>query len=183
MIPRGATVRDLRILLVDDHEVVLLGLKALLERHPRFETVGEAGTADEALAKARVHRPDVVVMDVRLPGRSGIDATRDIVAVLPETRIIILTSFADDDLLMDAVAAGATGYVLKQIGSDDLVRALEAVGRGEALLDPAMMNKAFSRLREAARRDRGDAFKMLTEQETKIIALVARGQTNREIAG
>jgi two-component system, NarL family, response regulator DevR len=176
-------VRDLRILLVDDHEVVRLGLKALLSRHPQLDVIGEAGTASEALAKSLVHKPDVVVMDVRLPGRSGIDATRDIVAALPDTRVIILTSFADDDLLMDAVAAGATGYVLKQIGSDDLVHALEAVGRGEALLDPAMMNKAFARLREAARRDHGDAFKMLTEQETKIIALVARGQTNREIAG
>jgi DNA-binding NarL/FixJ family response regulator len=175
-------MRDLRILLVDDHEVVRLGLKALLSRHPRFEIVGEAGTADEALNKARVQKPDVVVMDVRLPGKSGIDATREIVAALPETRVIILTSFADDDLLMDAVAAGATGYVLKQIGSDDLVKSLEAVGRGEALLDPAMMNKAFARLREAARKDRGEAFKMLTEQEVKIITLVAHGRTNREIA-
>jgi len=169
-------------LLVDDHEVVRLGLKALLSRHPRFEIVGEAGNADEAVARARVHKPDVIVMDIRLPGKSGIDATREIVAILPETKIIILTSFADDDLLMEAVAAGATGYVLKQIGSDDLVRSLEAVGRGEALLDPAMMNKAFARLREAARKDRGEAFKMLTEQEGKIIALVARGLTNREIA-
>lgn len=176
-------MRDLRILLVDDHEVVRLGLKALLSRHPRFEIVGEASTADEALAKARVQKPDVVVMDIRLPGRSGIDATRDIVGVLPDTRVIVLTSFADDDLLMDAVAAGASGYVLKQIGSDDLVRALESVARGEALLDPAMMNKAFARLREAARKDRGEAFKMLTEQEVKIVTLVARGQTNREIAG
>jgi DNA-binding NarL/FixJ family response regulator len=175
-------VRDLRIMLVDDHEVVRLGLKALIGRHPRFDVVAEAGTAEEALAKARVQKPDVIVMDVRLPGKSGIDATRDIVAELPDTRVIILTSYADDDLLMDAVAAGATGYVLKQIGSDDLVKALEAVSRGEALLDPAMMNKAFARLREAARRDRGDAFKMLTEQEVKILALVARGRTNREIA-
>ena len=175
-------MRDLRILLVDDHEVVRLGLKALLSRHPRFEIVGEASTADEAFNKARVQKPDVVVMDVRLPGKSGIDATREIVAALPETRVIILTSFADDDLLMDAVAAGATGYVLKQIGSDDLVKSLEAVGRGEALLDPAMMNKAFARLREAARKDRGEAFKMLTEQEIKIITLVAHGRTNREIA-
>jgi DNA-binding NarL/FixJ family response regulator len=175
-------MRDLRILLVDDHEVVRLGLKALLSRHPRFEIVGEAGTADEALAKARVHKPDVVVMDVRLPGRSGIDATREIVGELPDTKVIILTSFADDDLLMDAVAAGATGYVLKQIGSDDLVRSLEAVGRGEALLDPTMMNKAFARLREAARKDRGEAFKSLSEQEIKIITLVAHGRTNREIA-
>src|SRR3954454_19094256 len=92
-------MRDLRILLVDDHEVVRLGLKALLGRHPRFEIVGEAGTADEALAKAMVHKPDVVVMDIRLAGKSGIDATREIIAVLPETKVIILTSFADDDLL------------------------------------------------------------------------------------
>src|SRR5215207_1445466 len=176
-------MRDLRILLVDDHEVVRLGLKALLSRHPRFEIVGEAGTAEEALNKARVHKPDVVVMDVRLPGKSGIDATRDIVAVLPDTKVIILTSYADDDLLMDAVAAGATGYVLKQIGSDDLAKALEAVARGEALLDPAMMNKAFARLREAARKDRGEAFKTLTEQEVKILALVSHGCTNREVAG
>ena len=175
-------MRDLRIMLVDDHEVVRLGLKALLGRHPRFEVVAEAGTADEALAKARVQKPDVVVMDVRLPGKSGIDATRDIVAALPDTKVIILTSYADDDLLMEAIAAGATGYVLKQIGSDALVKSLEAVSRGEALLDPAMMNKAFARLREAARKDRGDAFKMLTEQEVKIVALVARGRTNREIA-
>jgi DNA-binding NarL/FixJ family response regulator len=179
----GPIVRDLRILLVDDHEVVRLGLKALLSRHPRFEVIGEAGSADEAVTKARVHKPDVVVMDIRLAGKSGIDATREILALLPDTKVIILTSFADDGLLMDAVAAGATGYVLKQIGSDDLVKALETVGRGEALLDPAMMNKAFARLRDATRKDRGGAFKMLTEQEVKITALVARGRTNREIAG
>jgi len=122
-------------------------------------------------------------MDVRLPGRSGIEATREIMAVLPDTKVIVLTSYADDDLLTEAVAAGATGYVLKQIGSDDLVGALEAVGRGEAMLDPAMMNKAFARLRDGARKDRGEAFKMLTEQEVKITVLIARGHTNREIAG
>ena len=175
-------MRDLRILLVDDHEVVRLGLKALLGRHPRFEIVGEAGTAEEALAKARVQKPDVVVMDIRLPGKSGIDATREITARLPDTRVIVLTSYADDDLLMDAVAAGASGYVLKQIGSDDLVKSLEAVARGEALLDPAMMNTAFARLREAARKERGEAFRALTEQEVRILELVARGRTNREIA-
>lgn len=175
-------MRDLRILLVDDHEVVRLGLKALLGRHPRFGVVAEAGTADEAVARARVHKPDVVVMDIRLPGKSGIDATREIVADRPETKVVILTSYADDELLMDAVAAGATGYVLKQIGSDDLVKALEAVARGDALLDPAMMNKAFARLREAARKERGEAFRMLTEQEVKILQLLTRGRTNREIA-
>ena len=175
-------MRDLRIMLVDDHEVVRLGLKALLGRHPRFEVIGEAGTADEAAAKAWVHKPDVIVMDIRLPGKSGIDATREIVPQLPDTKVIVLTSYADDELLMDAVAAGATGYVLKQIGSDDLVKALEAVARGEALLDPRVMNAAFARLREAARKERGEGFKPLTEQEVKVLQLVARGRTNREIA-
>ena len=175
-------MRHLRILLVDDHEVVRLGLKALIGRQPNFEVIGEAGTADEALEKARVHKPDVVVMDIRLPGKSGIEATREVNRILPETRVIVLTSFADDELLMDAIEAGASGYVLKQIGSDALLKALEAVAQGESLLDPALMNKVFARLREAARKERGEAFAGLTEQEVKILALVAEGLTNREIA-
>lgn len=175
-------LRPLRILLVDDHEVVRLGLKALISRQAQFEVIGEAGTADEALEKARVHRPEVVVMDVRLPGKSGIEATREITQALPETKVIILTSYADDELLIDAIEAGAAGYVLKQIGSDALLKALESVARGESLLDPTLMNKVFARLREAARKERGAAFAGLTEQEVKILALVAEGHTNREIA-
>jgi two-component system, NarL family, response regulator DevR len=175
-------MQRLRVLLVDDHEVVRLGLKALIERQPSFEVVGEAGNADEALAKARVQRPDVIVMDVRLPGRSGIEATRDVLKILPDTKVIVLTSYADDNLLMDAIEAGAAGYVLKQIGSDALLKALEGVARGESLLDPALMNKVFARLRLAARQERGQAFAGLTEQEVKILALVAEGCTNREIA-
>ena len=175
-------MRQLRILLVDDHEVVRLGLKALIQRQPDFEVIAEAGTADEAVEKARVYKPDVAVMDVRLPGKSGIDATREIMKTLPETKIIILTSYADDELLMDAIEAGAAGYVLKQIGSDALLKALESVARGESLLDPSLMNKVFARLREATRKDRGQAFANLTEQEVKILALVAEGLTNREIA-
>jgi two-component system, NarL family, response regulator DevR len=175
-------MRELRILLVDDHEVVRLGLKALIGRQPNFDVIGEAGTADEAVEKARVHKPDVIVMDVRLPGKSGIDATREVMKILPETKVIVLTSYADDDLLMDAIEAGAAGYVLKQIGSDSLLKALETVAKGESLLDPSLMNKVFARLREAARKDRGQAFSSLTEQEVKILALVAEGLTNREIA-
>ena len=175
-------MRQLRILLVDDHEVVRLGLKALIQRQPSFEVVGEAGTADEAIDKARVHHPDVIVMDIRLPGRSGIEATREVMRQLPETKVIMLTSYADDELLMDAIEAGAAGYVLKQIGSESLLRSLEGVARGESLLDPALMNKVFARLREAARKERGQAFANLTEQEVKILALVAEGHTNREIA-
>jgi DNA-binding NarL/FixJ family response regulator len=175
-------MRQLRILLVDDHEVVRLGLKALIQRQPSFEVVGEAGTADEAVEKARIHKPDVIVMDVRLPGKSGIEATREVMEILPDTRVIVLTSYADDALLMDAIEAGAAGYVLKQIGSDALLKALEGVARGESLLDPALMNKVFGRLREAARKERGQAFAGLTEQEVKILALIAEGHTNREIA-
>ena len=175
-------MRRLRILLVDDHEVVRLGLKALIGRQPSFEVIGEAGTADEAVEKARVHKPDVVVMDIRLPGKSGIDATREIMQLLPDTKVIMLTSYADDELLMDAIEAGAAGYVLKQIGSDALLKALEAVARGESLLAPSLMNKVFARLREATRKERGQAFAGLTDQEVRILALVAEGHTNREIA-
>ncbi len=172
----------LRILIVDDHEVVRLGLRALLDRHPGFTVVDEAGTAREAVQKALLHRPDVVVMDIRMPGRSGIDACRDIVAQLPETRVIMLTSYAEDELLFDAIEAGACGYVLKQIGSDDLIRAIEAVGRGEALLDPSVTRRVLERVREAARKDEAAAFAELTEQELRVLALVAEGKTNREIA-
>lgn len=172
----------LRILIVDDHEVVRVGLRALLDRHPNFKVVDEAGTAREAVQKALLHRPDVVVMDIRMPGRSGIDACREIVAQLPETRVIILTSYAEDELLFDAIEAGACGYVLKQIGSDDLIRAIETVGRGEALLDPSVTRRVLERVREAARREEEAAFAELTEQELRVLALVAEGKTNREIA-
>lgn len=172
----------LRILIVDDHEVVRLGLRALLDRHPDFTVVDEAGTAREALQKALLHRPDVVVMDIRLPGRSGIDACRDIVSQLPDTRVIMLTSYAEDELLFDAIEAGACGYVLKQIGSDDLIRAIEAVGRGKALLDPSVTRWVLERVREAARKDEAAAFAELTEQELRVLSLIAEGKTNREIA-
>ena len=171
----------LRILLVDDHEVVRLGLKALLGRQPEFEVIGEAANADEALRRTIALKPDVVVMDIRLPGENGIQATRAIMEQRPETKVIILTSYAEDELLMEAIEAGATGYVLKQIGSGDLVRALEAVARGESLLDPSLTGRVFQRLRQAARQERGSAFRDLTEQEVKILRLVAEGLANKEI--
>jgi DNA-binding NarL/FixJ family response regulator len=123
----------------------------------------------------------VVVLDIRLPGGDGLEACRQIKARRPETRIIILTSFPDDEVLFDAIASGADGYVLKQIGSDDLVQALQRVGRGENLLDPALTNRVFAKVREARRRERAQAFADLTAQEMQILALVAEGQTNREI--
>lgn len=172
----------LRILLVDDHEIVRLGLKALLSRYPHFEVIAEARDAQEALEHTVRLEPDIVVMDIRLPGKNGIEATRDIVETRPETKVIMLTSHADDDVLFDAISAGASGYVLKQIGSDDLVRALETVGRGESMLDPALTQKVFQRVRESARRAEDEYFAALTEQEINILALITEGLTNREIA-
>lgn len=173
----------LRIIIVDDHEVVRLGLRTLLEHHPDFTVVDEAATAKQAVQKTLLLCPDVVVMDIRLPGGSGIDACRKIVEQAPETKVIMLTSYAEDEMLFDAIAAGACGYVLKQIGSDDLIRAIETVGKGEALLDPALTQRVFARVREAARKEQDEAFADLTDQEMRVLAQVAEGKTNREIAG
>lgn len=175
------TDKTLRILLVDDHEVVRVGLRALIDRHPDMEVVGEAGTAREAVAQTGRLAPNVVVLDVRLPGSSGLEACKRIKSRWPETRIIILTSFPDDEILFGAIAAGADGYVLKKVGSDDLIRALERVGRGENLLDPSVTDRVFDKVREAQRLERADAFADLSRQEMKILAYIAEGKTNREI--
>jgi two-component system response regulator DevR len=167
----------LRILLVDDHEVVRLGVRTLIERQPGMEVVGEATTVREAEQLV----PDVVVLDIRLPGGDGLDACRQIKAQRPETRVIILTSFPDDEVLYDAIAAGADGYVLKQIGSDDLIHALERVGQGQSLLDPSLTARVFAKVREARQQERAHAFADLTEQEMQILAHVVEGETNREI--
>ena len=171
-----------RILLVDDHEVVRLGLKALLDRHPFFEVVAEAGSAREALKHVEQYSPDVVVMDIRLPGGSGIDACEKITESHPDTQVIMLTSYAEDEMLFSSIRAGAAGYVLKQIGGDDLVRALEAVSRGEALLDPAVTQRIFQEVRRAAKEEEASAFADLTQQEKHVLILVSEGKTNREIA-
>ena len=171
----------LRIVLVDDHEVVRLGLRSLLERQPDLVVVGEAETANEAIQAVESLAPDVVVLDIRLPGRSGVEACVEIKRLRPETKIIMLTSYAEDEVLLDAIAAGAEGYVLKQVGSDDLVQALRRVGRGERMLDPHLTDQVFAKLREMRERERAEAFADLSEQELHVLALVAEGKTNREI--
>lgn len=171
----------MRILLVDDHEVVRVGVRSLIERQPDMEVVGEASTVREAVSQTLALLPDVVVLDVRLPGGSGLDACHQIKAQRPETKIIILTSFPDDEVLFDAIACGADGYVLKQIGSDDLIRALERVGRGESLLDPSLTNRVFAKMREVRKQERAHAFADLNAQERRILAHLTEGQTNREI--
>ena len=171
----------MRILLVDDHEVVRLGVRALIERQPGMEVVGEAGTVHEAVEQTRQLSPDVVVLDIRLPGGSGLDACRQIKTEWPDTRIIMLTSFPDDQAVFDAIACGADGYVLKEIGSDDLIRALERIGRGESLLDPAITNRVFAKVREVRRQEIANAFSGLTDREIQILARAAEGKTNPEI--
>jgi len=171
-----------RIILVDDHELVRIGLKSLLERHPQFDVVGEAGSAREALEQVESLKPDVVVMDIRLPGTSGIDACEQIVNQYPETKVLMLTSYAEDEMLFSAIRAGASGYVLKQIGSEDLIKAIESVGRGEALLDPAVTQRVFQEVRRAVKEEEASAFSHLSQQEKHVLLLVSEGKTNREIA-
>ena len=171
-----------RILLVDDHEVVRVGLKALLEKHPDFEVIAEAASAREAVEKTKANKPDVVVMDIRLKGGSGIEACQEITENHPDTKVIMLTSYAEDEMLFSSIRAGASGYVLKQIGSDDLIHAIEAIGRGEAMLDPAVTQRVFQEVRKAAREEEASAFAELTQQEMHVLQLVSEGRTNRQIA-
>jgi two-component system, NarL family, response regulator DevR len=171
-----------RIMLVDDHEVVRLGLKALVERQPTMEVVAEASKAAEAVAKSLAFKPDVIVMDIRMPGSSGIDACREITANQPEVKVIMLTSYADDEMLFAAIRAGAAGYVLKQAGGQDVIRALEAVAAGHSLLDSSLTERVFTEVRRSARAQDVSAFATLTEQERRVLMLVADGKTNREIA-
>ena len=171
-----------RILIADDHEVVRIGLAALLDRQPGFSVVGEARSGDEAVRMARHERPDVVVMDIRMPNGSGIDACRTITTELPGTPVIMLTSYADADALFAAIDAGASGYVLKRVGSSELVDAVRTVAGGGSLLDPAVTRSVLDRLRNASRLEEAGAFADLTEQERRVLAHLADGASNREIA-
>ncbi len=176
------STHPLRLLVVDDHEIVRQGLVALLDRRDGFQVVAEAGTAAEAVDQARRFEPDLVVMDVRLPDGSGIEACREIRAERPATRVVMLTSYPDEEAVLSAIVAGASGYLLKQIRARDLVAALETVARGESLLDPAVTERVLERVRRIATGGYTDELAQLTAQEQKILALVAEGKTNKEIA-
>jgi len=180
--PEAPSSVPLTLLIVDDHEVVRQGLVAMLGRRPEFHVVGEAGTVAEAVAAARRWEPNLVVMDVRLPDGSGIEACREIRADLPDTRVVILTSYPDEDAVLSAIVAGASGYLLKQVRARDLVAALQAVGRGESLLDPAVTGRVLERVRRIATGTATDELSALTAQEQKILMLVAEGKTNKQIA-
>lgn len=170
------------MLLVDDHEVVRLGLRSLLEQQEGFEIVADVGSAEEAIKAAEAHEPEIVLMDIRLPGQSGIEACEKITKSLPDTKVIMLTSYAEDEMLFSAIRAGASGYVLKQIGADELVRAVRSVAQGEASLDPALTQRVFSEVRKAIRDHDASAFADLTDQELRVLGLVSEGKTNKEIA-
>jgi two-component system, NarL family, response regulator DevR len=175
-------IRALHVLVVDDHEVVRQGIVSLLARREQFQVVGQAGSVAEALTMARRFEPDLVIMDVQLPDGSGIAACRDIRAEFPAMRVLMLTSSPDEDAVLAAIVAGASGYLLKQSRGRDLVTALEVVGHGESLLDPAVTATVLERVRRIASGTYVDEMAQLTAQERKILALVADGQTNNEIA-
>jgi DNA-binding NarL/FixJ family response regulator len=172
---RGVTIR---VFLLDDHEVVRRGLRELLEAEGDIEVVGEAGTAEEALHRIPPTKPDVAVLDVRLPDGDGVEVCRSIRSAHPEVACLMLTSFADDEALMSAIMAGAAGYVLKQVKGSDLVEGVRRVGRGESLLDPAVTRRLFDRLRT---QPADDELSALTDQERRILELISEGLTNRQI--
>ena len=169
-----------RVFLLDDHEVVRRGLRELFEAEDDLEVVGEAGTAQEALARVPATRPDVAVLDVRLPDGDGVEVCRDLRSAMPELTCLMLTSFADDEALFSAILAGASGYVLKQIKGSDLVTAVRRVAAGESLLDPALTRQVMERLRGENVED--ERLARLTAQERNILELIADGKTNRQIA-
>lgn len=180
--PAAAPATPIRVLIADDHEVVRIGLAALLDAQPGLEVVAQAASGDEAVRLARRHRPDVVVMDIRMPDGSGIDACREITAEADAIPVIMLTSHADSEALFAAIDAGASGYVLKRIGSGELVEAVRTVAGGGSLLDPAVTRRVLDRLRNASRLEEAGAFADLTDQERRVLAHLAGGGSNRDIA-
>lgn len=171
-----------RVMIVDDHEVVREGLRSLLRRRDELAVVGEAGTVAEAIDEARRTQPDVVIMDVRLPDGSGVEACREIRTERPETKVLILTSYADEEAVFASIMAGAIGYLLKQTSTKTLIEAIERAMRGESLLDPAVTQRVLERVRSGKKENEDDDLALLSEQERKILDLIAEGKTNKEIA-
>lgn len=173
---------QVNILLVDDHEVVRLGLKSLIDRHLDYSVVAEAATEEDAIEKALEYKPDIVLMDIRLSGGNGIVACEKIMEVLPKTKVIMLTSYAEDEMLFAAIRAGAVGYILKQVGGNDVIRAVESAMRGEAMLDPSLTQRVFSEVRRSIQKEEASYFNDLTEKEMQVLGQISTGKTNREIA-
>jgi DNA-binding NarL/FixJ family response regulator len=177
--PGPGAGRQIGVFLLDDHEVVRRGVRDMLEAEPDIRVVGEAGTAASALARIPALRPDVAVLDVRLPDGDGVTVCREIRSKMPEVACLMLTSFSDDDALFEAIMAGAAGYVLKQIRGTDLVGAVRTVATGQSMLDPRAASQVMERLRDQSRKQ--DPLAELTGQERKILELIGDGLTNRQI--
>lgn len=173
--------RKIRVLIADDHEVVRIGLRSLLDRTPEIEVAGEAASAEEAVAQADALRPDVVVMDVRMPEAGGIEACRSIRSAHPQIKVIMLTSYSDDDAIIASVMAGASGYVLKRIGTSQLVDGIKTVYKGGSLLDPVVTGQVLARLRGEPAEDAMELIEPLTPRESELLDLIAQGMTNRQI--
>jgi DNA-binding NarL/FixJ family response regulator len=173
--------KTLRLLIVDDHEVTRLGLRTLLQACPQFEIVGEAGSVAETLEAAMSLKPDLVLLDVRLADGSGIEVCRRLQRLDLDTKVLILTSFADDDVVFDAIAAGADGYLLKEIQGDNLIQAIQDVAAGRSILDPAVTRRVMSRVCSPDLLAVRNKLDVLSAQERRVVALVAEGKTNKEI--
>jgi two-component system, NarL family, response regulator DevR len=173
---------QLEVLLVDDHEIVRQGLRALLESQDDIKVVAEADSGPSAVDAVAIHKPHVVVMDVRMPGGSGVEACREIRDNSPDTQVIMLTSFSDDEALFNSIMAGAAGFVLKQIRGNDLVDAIRQVGAGRSLLDPGVTKRVLERLRKAKFEEKDPRLARLSPQEERILDMIGEGMTNREIA-
>jgi len=173
-------MEPLRVVLIDDHEVVRAGIKTMVDAQGDMDDVGEAGTVQDGIKRVGFDEPDVVVLDVRLPDGSGVEACREIRSRFPDVKVLMLTSFADEEALMAAILAGASGYVLKRVKGTDLVEDIRRVGAGESLLDPDMTEKLFDRLRSGPRTD--PLMAGLSDQEHEIVVRIADGKTNKQIA-
>jgi DNA-binding NarL/FixJ family response regulator len=174
--------KNLKVMLVDDHEIVRQGLRALLEATEDIEVIAEADNGVSAVSLDAIHRPDVIVMDVRMPDGSGVEACRAIRDARPDAQVIMLTSFSDDEALFNSIMAGAAGFVLKQIRGGDLVDAIRTVGAGKSLLDPDVTQRVLERLRKAKFDEKDPKLSRLSPQEERILDLIGEGMTNREIA-
>ena len=175
-------MKPIRVMIVDDHEVVRLGLRAVLEPEDDIQVVADAGTADAAIREAQIRRPNVILMDVRMPGKDGIQACRELRERLPDTRVLMLTSYGEEQAVLAAVLAGASGYLLKNVGRAELLRAIRVVAAGESLLDPAVTSAVLARLKDLSTRE-DPQVALLSKREREVMALVAEGRTNKEIAG